>query len=39
MNKIDVINGKYKYLLDNAVIHRTKIMREDIKRKMILKER
>jgi hypothetical protein len=35
MKKIDKDNGTYKYLLDNAVIHRTKIISEKIRKKMI----
>ena len=35
MMSIDNINGKYKYLLDNAVIHRAKIIDKNIKKKII----
>ena len=35
MNKIHVKNGKYSYLLDNASIHRSKLIDKDIKKKMI----
>lgn len=35
MERIDRPNGNYKYLLDNAVIHHSKLIKKDIKEKMI----